>query len=188
MASSYIAIEFLASGPQDFADKVAAIDAVPATELIFRSSRELAWYERRALFSEELACRVIVWVQDVVDVNEVVARPQDADPYRKLTIYDVEYEVPRELAELIEDYAGECSIVERGHLRFTTRSYEAELLDRLVVDLEREAGSQARAEFGVEGRRLLGRIEGAIPMVHELEQLVKRSGLVDWDGIIVGYS
>ena len=50
------------------------------------------------------------------------------------------------------------------------------------------AGQSARHDFGVEGRCLVGRIEGAILTIHKLEQAVARSGLVDFDEIVVSYA
>lgn len=187
MASSYVAIEFRARGPEQFHSRVVAIDAVPATDLIDERSRELAWYERDSLLGSELACRVVLWIHDAIDETEVARAQLDEDPYRKLEIVDVVYRIPHELGVLLERLDAECSIVEGGRLRFTTRRYEAAVRDQLAADIEAAAGRLAKVELGVERQRLIGRIEGAIVKIHELEQLVRRSGLVDFDEVVVDY-
>lgn len=188
MASSYVAIEFRAPGPDAYARAVSTIDAVPRIELIFERSRELAWYERSELFGLELECRVVIWVHDALDATQVEgAEDRQDDPYRKLRVYDVEYEVPASLADEIDRLGGACSIVERGMLRFATRRYEERVRVQLAAELEAAAGKLARCEFGTERRSLIGRIEGAIPKIHELADRVRRSGLVDPARVFVDY-
>ena len=178
--SSYVAIEF----PGGWENAFEAIDAVPATEIIHKRYRSLPWYDDPR---HNNGWRVVVWVHGTVEA--VDAQPDDAqhDPYRATDVGELEYRVPAALSAVVDLLGGTASLVDRGQLRFTTRRYEAFVRDQLITELTTLAGNFARGEFGVERRRLIGRFEGAIPKILELERRVARSGLVDEEQILVDY-
>ncbi|EDM76489.1 hypothetical protein PPSIR1_00982 [Plesiocystis pacifica SIR-1] len=186
--SAYIELNFRAVGPVAHERAAERLDAIPGVDVIFDHTHPLGLLQRRRLLVEEWACRILVCAQDTQDSRAPDERVADEfDPYRTVQIGGVKHRVPRELRALIDALDAKYRLVESGWLRFSTRYYEAEILEPFTDQLREQLEGKTGHKLELRGGRLHGRVKGAVPTIHTLTGVLRRSGLVHSDALLVGY-
>jgi hypothetical protein len=188
MAETYIELTFVTVGPEAHASAVEQIRTMRKVKVVQDHTRERTWFQRSRLLVPEWDCRIVLGVRDPSD--EPGARTGDVtDPYRTL-----EYEggtrtlaVPAALLDLSESLQAKYASVRAARLSFETRSYERDVLDALVAQLEQLGQDNARGTFQRERSKLFARMESRVEFVDDLAAHVRRSGLVDLQRLRVEY-
>jgi hypothetical protein len=187
--TTFMELRFHRVGELAHAEAVTTVKAVPGVELLFDHTRALGWLERQQLWVDEWDCRIVLWIHEHAEREQVLERTStELDPYRFLDFGGPVRRVPAQLAKLIGDLDADYALVDSGWLRFETRAYELALTERLRDELLAIAGTYAAARFASERGVLAGRIEGRIPAIRALQRALLRSGLVDPDRVRVGYA
>lgn len=189
MAETYIELTFMTVGPGAHERAVEQLASIDEVKVVQAETRERTWFERSRLRGSEWDCRIVVRVHEPEDELLIASTGAVTHPYRTL-----EYEgtrtlqVPAALLDLSDSLQGKYASVRAARLRFETRTYEAELLDNLVAQLEQlGSGGRARGTFQRERGALFGRMESAVEFVDDLAEHVRRSGLVNFDRVRVEY-
>lgn len=187
-ASTFMDVQFHRVGEHAHAEAVAWIRAIPGVEVLLDHTCALGWTQRQRLLIDEWDCRVVLEIRDQ-DHERIQDRlTTERDPYRFLDFGGPIKQVPSALAQLIAELDATYALVERGWVRFETRSYEAALLDSLAAELIEVVGRTVTPKFARTGGVLQGRFEGHIPTVRTLHRRLLRSGLIDADRVHVGYA
>jgi hypothetical protein len=186
--ATFIELCFHAVGETAHRDAVATIKQISGVELLLDHTRALGWLERQQLLVDEWDCRIVVWVHETAEVFEADRRVgNEFDPYRTVEFGGPIKRVPTKLAELMDALGARYALVDEGWVRFETRSYELEVLEQLQAELEEIGGRYVAGKFALSAGALVGRIEGAIPVIRLLQTHLLRSGLVAGDRVVVGY-
>lgn len=186
--ATYIELGFRAVGELAHRDAVERIEAISAVDVLLDHTRACGWLERQRLLVDEWDCVIVVAVYEPAEMRDRNRTGfEDGDPYRTIVFDGPKREVPAALADLADELGARCVLVTSGWLRFETRVYEAELLAGLETELRELAGDGARCQLVRSPGLLRGRIQGHIPVIDELHQGLKRSGMVAHDRILVGY-
>jgi hypothetical protein len=188
MAETYMEMTFVTVGPTAHARAVEQLGSVGDVKVVQDHTRERTWFERSRLLVPEWDCRIVLRVREPNDDELLVATGAVTHPYRTLEYGGTRtLQVPAALLDLSELLQAKYAGVQAARLRFETRSYEAEVLDNLVAQLEQLARGHARGTFQRERGTLFGRIESAVEFVDDLAAHVRRSGLVKLDRVRVEY-
>lgn len=184
---SFIEMSFQVVGEQAHREAVEAIRLISGVEVLLDHTRERGWFARQRLMVPEWDCHIVVWVHERLEEIEPERRVStERDPYRFLDFDGPKRQVPTRLADVLESLGASYGLVERGWLRFETRHYEPEVCSDLQTELEGIARRFVRGEFAYTGS-LVGRLEGSIPKIRELQRVLQRSGMVDPAHLNVGY-
>jgi len=185
---TFIELSFRAVGEQAHHDAVETLESISTAEILLDHTRERGWFSRQRLLVPEWDCHIVVWVHEAPELLEPDHHvSSERDPYRFLEFGGPKRQVPRALAELLDRLGADYGLVERGWLRFETRTYEPELCAALQAELDATARHYVRGTYEYTGS-LVGRLEGSIPIIRQLQRQLWRSGLVDHDRILVGYA
>jgi hypothetical protein len=189
MAETYIELTFVTVGPEAHESAVEQITKMRQLKVVQDHTRERSWFQRSRLLVPEWDCRIVLGVRNPEDDDPDARTGDVTDPYRTL-----EYEggtqtlkVPAALYELSESLQAKYASVRAARLQFETRSYEPEVLDSLVAQLEQLGQDNAVATFQRERDKLYARIESRVEFVDDLATHVRRSGLVDFQRLRVEY-
>lgn len=189
MAETYIELTFVTVGPEAHARAVEQLSSMSALKVVQDHTHERDWFQRSRLLVPEWDCRVVLRVHEPEDQELLAARTGDVThPYRTLE-YDGTrtLQVPAALLDLSDSLAAKYASVRAARLRFETRLYENQVLDRLVAELEQLGQGHARGTFQRQHGSHFGRIESRVEFVDDLAAHVRRSGLVDFDRVRVEY-